>query len=310
MLSYIVRRVLYTIPVLLGVALLVFVLFNTVGEDPVRMALGQHATPESIADLRAKWGLDKPLPLQFVDFLRQIVTFDYGRSFNSGEKLSEMFAAGAPVSLWLTVPPFVFGLILNVSLGMLIAYYRGSWLDRIATALFIVAMSVSYLVYIIFSQYLFAYRLGWYPILGWEPGLAGVRYVLLPWLITMLVTVGPDVRLYRTLFLDETSADYVRTARAKGVGELQMLFGHVLKNAMIPLVTYTMLSVPVLILGAFLMERYFGLPGIGDLIITAVSSGDFPVLKGLTMLLALIYSGMVLLTDIVYAWVDPRVSLR
>jgi peptide/nickel transport system permease protein len=309
MLSYIVRRILYMIPVLLGVALLVFVLFNSVGEDPVRVALGQHATAESIADLKAKWGLDRPAPLQFLDFLRQIVTFDYGRSFNSGEKLSDMFAAGAPVSLMLTVPPFVFGLFINVGLGLLIAYYRNSWLDRIATALFIMAMSVSYLVYIIVCQYLFAYRFGWYPINGWEPGLAGLRYVLLPWVIIMLVSVGPDVRLYRTLFLDETSADYVRTARAKGVGELRMLFGHVLKNAMIPLVTYTMIAIPSLIMGAFLMERYFSLPGVGDLMITAINSGDFPVLKGLTMTLALLYSGMVLLTDIVYAWVDPRVSL-
>jgi peptide/nickel transport system permease protein len=248
--------------------------------------------------------------MQFLGFLGQIVTFDYGTSFNSGEKLSDMFAAGAPVSLWLTVPPFLFGLVLNVALGLLIAYYRGSWLDRISTALFIMAMSVSYLVYIIFGQYLFAYRLGWYPINGWEPGLAGVRYVLLPWLIIMMVSVGPDVRLYRTLFLDETSADYVRTARAKGVSELRMLFAHVLKNAMIPLVTYTMIAIPALVMGAFLMERYFGLPGVGDLMITAVNSGDFPVLKGLTMTLALLYSGMVLLTDIVYAWVDPRVSLR
>jgi peptide/nickel transport system permease protein len=309
MISYIVRRILYMIPVLLGVALLVFLLFNTVGEDPVRVALGQHATPESIADLKAKWGLDRPVPLQFLDFLRQIVTFDYGRSFNSGEKLTDMFAAGAPVSLMLTVPPFVFGLILNVALGLLVAYYRGSWFDRISTALFIMAMSISYLVYIIFCQYFFSFRLGWYPIMGWEPGLAGVRYVLLPWLIIMLVSVGPDVRLYRTLFLDETSADYVRTARAKGVSEPRMLFGHVLKNAMIPLVTYTMIAVPALLMGAFLMERYFSLPGIGDLMINAINSGDFPVLKGLTMSLALLYSGMVLLTDIIYAWVDPRVSV-
>ena len=309
MLSYIVRRTLYMIPVLLGVALLVFLLFHSVGEDPVRMALGQHATQDSIKDLRAKWGLDKPLPAQFVDFLGQIVTFDYGRSFNSNEKLSDMFAAGLPVSLLLVVPPFLFGLVINVSLGLLIAYYRGSWLDRFSTAAFIMAMSVSYLVYIIFCQYLFAFRLGWYPIMGWEPGLEGVRYVLLPWVIIMLVNVGPDVRLYRTLFLDETSADYVRTARAKGVSEQRVLFRHVLKNAMIPLVTYTMVTAPLLILGAFLMERFFGLPGIGDLVITAVNTGDFPVLKGMTMLLALIYSAMVLLTDIVYAWVDPRVSL-
>jgi peptide/nickel transport system permease protein len=308
MLSYIVRRVVYMIPVLLGVALLVFVLFNTVGEDPVRVALGQHATPESIADLRAKWGLDQPMWRQFLLFLRQIVTFDYGISFNSGEKLSDMFAAGAPVTLLLVLPPFVIGLVINVAIGLLVAYYRNSWLDRVATGLFIMAMSISYLVYIIFSQYLFAFVLGWYPIIGWEAGIEGVRYVLLPWLIIMIVNLGPDVRLYRTLFLDETSADYVRTARAKGVGELRLLFSHVLKNALIPLVTYTMVAVPFLILEAFLIERYFGLPGVGDLMMTAIGSGDFPVLKGLTMILALAYSGLVLLTDIVYTWVDPRVS--
>jgi len=298
------------IPVLLGVAALVFSLFNTVGEDPVRIALGQHATEASIADLKAQWGLDKPLYRQFADFLVQIATFDYGRSYDSGEKLSELFAEGAPVSLWLTVPPFAFGFIINVTLGLLIAYYRGSWLDRFSTALFIGAMSISYLAYIIAFQYFLAYRLDLFPISGYEPGIDGIRYLMLPWLIYLVVSIGPDVRMYRTVFLDETQADYVRTARAKGVSENRMLFGHVLKNAMIPIVTYTMVAVPFLILGAFLMERYFSLPGVGDLMITAINNGDFPVLKGLTMLIAMGYSMIVLLTDIVYAWVDPRVSLN
>jgi peptide/nickel transport system permease protein len=309
MLAYVVRRALYMIPVLLGVALLVFMLFNTVGEDPVRVALGQHATPASIADLRAQWGLDRPMPRQFLDFLVQIATFDYGRSYDTGQKLSEMFLAGAPVSLLLTVPPFVIGFIINVSLGLLIAYYRGSWLDRVSTAAFIMAMSVSYLVYIIALQYFMAYELGWFPINGYVAGAESVKYLALPWIIIVLVSMGPDVRMYRTVFLDETQADYVRTARAKGVSELHALFLHVLKNAMIPIVTYTMVAVPFLILGAFLMERYFSLPGVGDLIITAINNGDFPVLKGLTMIIAIGYSGIVLLTDIIYAWVDPRVSL-
>jgi peptide/nickel transport system permease protein len=310
MLAYVARRVLYTLPVLLGVAMLVFMLFHGVGEDPVRVALGQHATATSIAELREKWGLDRPLPLQFLHFLGQIVTFDYGESFTSGEKLSRLFAAGATVSLTLTVPPFVMGFVVNVALGLLVAYYRGSWLDRFSTALFIMAMSISYLVYIIACQYLLAYRLDLFPISGYEPGLSGLVYFLLPWIIIMLVGMGPDVRLYRTLFLDETSADYVRTARAKGLSEPAVLFKHVLKNAMIPIVTYTMVAIPFLILGAFLMERYFSLPGIGDLMITAINNGDFPVLKGLTMVIAIAYSAMVLITDIVYAWVDPRVSLN
>jgi peptide/nickel transport system permease protein len=308
-LGYVARRVLYMIPVLLGVALLVFILFNTVGEDPVRVALGTHATPQSIADLRHKWGLDQPLTLQFVAFLEQIVTFDYGVSYNTGEPLSEMFRAGAAVSLLLVVPPFVFGFALNVSLGLLIAYYRDSWLDRVSTALFIMAMSISYLVYIIAMQYFFAFRLSWFPINGYEPGVAGLRYFVLPWLIILIVGIGPDVRLFRTMFLDETQADYVRTARAKGVSELGMLFRHVLKNALIPIITYTSMAIPFLILGAFLLERYFSLPGVGDLMITAINNGDFPVLKGLTMIIAIAYSAVVLVTDIVYAWVDPRISL-
>lgn len=310
MLSYMVRRLLYTIPVLLGVAFLVFILFHSVGEDPVRVALGVHATETSIAELQHKWGLDKPLYAQFADFLGQIVTFDYGVSFETGAKLSDLFREGAAVSLWLTVPPFVIGSILNVALGLLVAYYRGSVFDRFSTALFVGAMSISYLAYIIALQYFVAYRLGWVPIGGYEAGLDGVRYLALPWVIMVIVSMGPDVRVFRTVFLDETQADYVRTARAKGVGEARMLFRHVLKNAMIPIVTYALVAVPFLILGAFLMERYFSLPGVGDLMINAIHTGDFPVLKGLTMLIAIGYSGIVLLTDIVYAWVDPRVTLR
>jgi len=310
MLGYVVWRVLYTVPVLLGVAVLVFLLFSTVGEDPVRVALGSHATPSAIEELRREWGLDQPLPMQFLDFLCQIVTFDYGRSFNSGERLSAMFARGAGVTLSITVPPFVIGFFINVALGLLVAYYRGSWIDRLSTALFIMAMSVSYLVYIIALQYLLAYKLELFPISGYEEGLRSVRYLMLPWLIILLVSMGPDVRVYRTVFLDETYAEYVRTARAKGVSELGTLFKHVLKNAMIPIVTYTLVAVPFLLLNAFLMERYFSLPGIGDLMINAINTGDFPVLKGVTMVVAIAYSAIILLTDIIYAWVDPRVSLR
>jgi peptide/nickel transport system permease protein len=165
-------------------------------------------------------------------------------------------------------------------------------------------------VYIIGLQYYLGYVFGIVPISGYEPGLDGVPYLILPWLIIVLVSMGPDVRFFRTVFLDETHADYVRTARAKGASEPRTLFGHVLKNAMIPIVTYTMVAIPFLVLGAFLLERYFSLPGVGDLMINAINSGDFPVLKGLTMIIAIAYSLVVLLTDIVYAWVDPRVSLE
>jgi len=207
MLSYVLRRLLYMIPTILGVALLIFTLFNVAGEDPVRVALGNHASVEAIAALKAEWGLDKPIYMQFVDFLVQIVTFDYGVSWDSGERLSEMFAQGAKVSLSLTLPPFMIALILNVSLALLIAYYRDSFFDRFATALAVMAMSVSYLVYIISFQYLLAYRADLFPINGYEPGLRSIPYLVLPGLIIITVAMGPDIRIYRTVFLDEIRAD-------------------------------------------------------------------------------------------------------
>lgn len=309
MLAYIIRRLLYMIPIVLGVALLVFILFSTFGEDPVRVALGTHATPEAIAELQAKWGLDKPLPMQFLDFLRQIITFDYGHSFNTGEPLSSLFWEGATVSLSLTAPPYFIAVILFVSISLIISYYRNSWLDRFSRALFVGMMSVTYLVYIIFLQYALAFELDLFPVRGYQPGIESVQYLMLPWLIFLVIGIGPDVRMYRTVFLDEIKADYVRTARAKGASELRVLFIHILKNAMIPILTYTVVGIPFLILGAFLMERFFSIPGVGDLMINAINTGDFPILKGLTITIAVGYAFFNLITDILYAYVDPRVQL-
>jgi len=313
MLAYIARRLLYLIPTLFGVAVLVFVLFSVAGEDPVRILLGDHASPEAIALQQAKWGLDKPLLAQFGDFLVQIVTFDYGNSYASGEPLSKMFSDGAVVSLSLTLPPFLMSLCINILLAMLIAYYRNSWFDRFATAIAVMAMSVSYLVYIISLQYLLAFKLDLFPVTAagatdWSFG-SSHYYFVLPWLIMVLAAMGPDVRIYRTVFLDEIDADYVRTARAKGASERTVLFKHVLKNALIPIITYTVVAIPFLVLGAFLMERFFGLPGVGDLLIKSINNGDYPVLKGLTMYIAVGYSLFNLLSDILYAFVDPRVKL-
>ncbi len=307
--AYIIRRLLYLIPTILGVALLVFVLFNVAGPDPVRLALGQHASEIAIADKRAEWGLDKPMYAQFGDFVGQIVTFDYGRSYDSGERLGQMFQKGAVVSLSLTAPPFLCSIFLNVCLAMLIAYKRGSWFDKFATASAIMAMSVSYLVYIIAFQFIFVDQLDLFTAEDFEHGWRSVYYLLLPWLIAMVVAVGPDTRIYRTFFLDEMNADYVRTARAKGINETGVLFKHVLKNVLIPVLTYTVVSIPFLVLGAFLMERFFSLPGLGNLLITAIQNGDYPVLKGLTMYIAIGYSVFNLITDVLYAFVDPRVEL-
>ena len=309
MIGYIIRRLLYIVPTILGVAVLIFFLFTVAGEDPVRVALGPHATPEAILDLRAQWGLDQPLWKQFLDFLGQIVTFDYGESYATGEKLSDAFASGAIVSLSLTLPPFALGLVLYITLALVIAYYRDTWFDRFATAGAVMSMSVSYLVYIIALQYLLAFELNLFPINGYNE-LDAVPYLALPWIIILLVSIGPDIRIYRTVFLDEMQTNYVRTARAKGVSERGVLFTHILKNAMIPILIYTVVALPFLLLGAFLMERFFSLPGVGDLLITAINNGDFPILKGVTMYIAIAYSLFNLLTDLLIAYVDPRVKLK
>lgn len=309
MTAYVLRRLLLTLPTVLGVALVTFLLFNAFGPDPVRAALGQHATPEAIANLRAQWGLDQSLPAQFVGFLRQIASFDYGVSFVTGEDLGRQLKAGAWVSLSVTAPPFIVGGIVNVLLALYIARFREGLADKTSRALFIAGMSISQLVYVLVLQYLLAFKLGWFPISGFVSGPGAVAYLALPWLILLLISMGPDIRLYRTLFLDEASADYVRTARSKGATEGRVLLRHVLPNAWIPIITNNVTGIPFLILGSFLMERFFSIPGIGSLTIDALSRGDLPILKAVTVLSALALVIFNLLSDLLYAWADPRVRL-
>jgi peptide/nickel transport system permease protein len=309
MTAYVLRRLLLTIPTVLGVALLTFLLFNAFGPDPVRAALGNHATPETIANLRVQWGLDKSLLAQFGDFLRQIVSFDYGKSFVTGDDLATQLKAGALVSLSVTAPPFLVGGVVNVGIALFIARFREGVVDKSARALFIAGMSISALVYVLVLQYLLAFKLDWFPISGYVAGPGAVAYLGLPWLILLLISMGPDIRLYRTLFLDEANADYVRTARSKGATEGRVLLRHVLPNAWVPIITNNVTSIPFLILGSFLMERFFSIPGIGSLTIDALSRGDLPILKAVTVLGAMGLVLFNLLSDLLYAWADPRVRL-
>lgn len=310
MTRFLLRRLAQAVAVMFGVTLLTFVLFHAFAPDPVRAALGQHATPASIAALRAQWGLDRPLPQQFGLFLQQIVRFDFGRSFVNGDDLATLVGRGVWVSLAVTLPPFLAGLVVSVAVALFVAYHRGGWVDRLSRAVFIGGMSISALVYVIVGQYLLAFKLGWFPISGFERGWAGLPYLLLPWLILLAVSIGPDVRLYRAVMLEEVGSDYVRTARSKGAGEVRVLVGHVLPNVAIPILTNTVTSLPFLVLGSLLIERYFTIPGIGDLVVGALANGDFPVLKAVTVLSALALVSCNLLTDLLYAWADPRVRMR
>jgi peptide/nickel transport system permease protein len=311
MFVYLTRKIFGIIPTIFGVALIVFVLFNMVGGDPVYQMVGKHATERQIAEIRHEYGLDRPQIVQFGDFLKQIVTFDYGRSFATKQSIRDMIVSGVGPSLTLTIPAFILMTALAVSLGLLVAYFRGRAIDKVTVVFCVFGMSLPMLAYILFGQYYMAFKWGLFPISGFEYGWPDrFEYVLLPVLIFVAVGLGYDVRFYRTAMLDEVNQDYVRTARAKGLGEKRIFFKHVLKNSMVPILTNVVVEIPFLILGAFLLESFFGIPGLGGITIDAVHNSDFPVIKAMTMLQAILFILGNLATDILYTWVDPRVSFR
>jgi len=310
MIRYIIRRLLYTIPIVLGVCLIIFLLFNMVGGDPTYQMLGKHATLAQINELRHELGLDKSQIEQFIDFLRQVVTFDFGRSYATKQKISEMILNGAPASLSLAVPAFVLETVMGIAIALLVAFFRGSLFDRIVVFACVMGMSISSLAYILFGQYVLAYWWGLFPISGYDYALPDrLKYIALPALIWVAVSLGINVRVFRTFMLDEVSQDYVRTARAKGLGERAVLFKHILKNALIPVITYIVIQIPFLITGSFLLESFFGIPGLGSITIDAIHNSDFPVIKAMTVIETLLFIAGNLATDVLYSFVDPRVRL-
>lgn len=311
MFSYVVRKLLYTIPIVFGVALIVFTLFNLVGGDPTYQMLGKHADERAIRELRQELGLDQPKVIQFVRYLGQIATFDYGRSYTSKQQISEMIWNGVGPSLSLTIPAFTITTLISISLALLVAFYRGRWVDRLVVVLCVFGMSVPSLAFILFGQYFLAYKLGWFPISGYTAGLPGlIEYIALPAIISVVVSLGLNVRFFRTAILDEVGQDYVRTARAKGLTEKVIFFKHVLKNSMVPILTFVVIEIPFLILGSLLLESFFGIPGLGSITIDAINNSDFPVIKAMTTIGAIGFILGQLATDILYRVVDPRVQLR
>jgi peptide/nickel transport system permease protein len=311
MLNYIIRRVLYMIPILLGIALVTFLLFNVVGGDPVLLMVGRHANPQMIAELRHELGLDRPLYMQFLDFLRQIVTFDYGRSFATKQEVISMIVRAAPVSFILVLPSFVISVLLSITLALFVAFWRGTWIDRAIVVICVFLISVPSLAYILFGQYLLAYKLGWFPISGFESGFPEVMsYIALPTFILIALSLGGELRFYRTVMLDEINQDYIRTARSKGLTETVVMFKHVLKNAMIPIITNVVIEIPFLITGSLLLENFFAIPGMGAQIVDAFNTSDLPVIKAEVMILSILYMVFNLITDVLYSLVDPRVALK
>ena len=309
--AFVVRRVWQMLPTMLGVVLLVFMLFNWVGGDPAYLLAGKMANAEAIANIRHQLGVDQPYPAQLWIFIRQIVTFDFGLSWATGEPVSRIIATRLGPSLTVLIPLTLLETLIGVALALAVAFVRGSRTDRAVMIACTVGMSISILVYIIVLQYGLAYKLGLFPVQGWGQGLREnlLRYAALPILIGLAVSIAPTLRLYRSFVLDEVGQDYVRTARAKGLSERRVMWVHVLRNAAIPIVTHVMASLPALLIGAFLLERFFGIPGIGREVILAVERSDFPVIKAITVYVAVATMVFNLLTDLMYQALDPRVKL-
>lgn len=325
MIAYLIRRILYAIPILVGVNLLTFTLFFVVNtpDDMARMQLGiKRVTPEAIEKWKQQRGYDKPLLLNsaapgaekitdtiFWQKSVSMFVFDFGYS-DDGRSITREIVTRMGPSLAIALPTFMIGLVVYVSFALLMTLFRATALDMAGVALCVLLMSVSGLFYIIGGQFLVSKVWHLVPISGYDGGMNGFRFVVLPILIGVAGGVGSSSRWYRTIFLDEIGKDYVRTARAKGLSELRVLFGHVLKNALIPILTGVVVVIPLLFMGSLLTESFFGIPGLGSYTIDAINAQDFGVVRSMVFLGSVLYIIGLILTDISYTVVDPRVRLQ
>ncbi|MGY4831724.1 ABC transporter permease [Sphaerotilaceae bacterium SBD11-9] len=312
MAAYLIRRLWQMIPTLVGVVLLVFFVFKYFGGDPAEILGGLNATAAQVDAIREQLGLNKPVWEQLWIFVKQIVSFDWGKSWATNESVANLFATRLPATLTVMVPILLLDVLLAIPFAMMVAYVRGSLTDRAIMVVSTVALSISFLVYVIVGQYLFAFQLGLFPVQGWSDRFLTnlLQYAPLPVLLAVLVGLAPQMRLYRSFFLDEIGQDYVRTARAKGLTETTVLLKHVLRNALIPILTNVAVALPGIFVGSFLLETFFSIPGIGREVLLAVNRSDYPVIQAVTIYIAVITMTVNLLTDVLYKIVDPRVVLK
>ncbi|MDD2664354.1 MAG: ABC transporter permease [Dechloromonas sp.] len=325
MLAYIVRRLLYALPILIGVNLLTFALFFVVNtpDDMARMQLGvKRVTPEAIAKWKAERGYDKPLFVNsaaaglstvtdtiFFEKSARLFVGDFGRAEDGRDIAREIGARMGP-SLAIALPTFVLGLFVTVSFALMLAFFRASALDFWGVVLCVAMMSVSGLFYIIGGQYLVAKLWRLVPISGFGEGVDAWRFLVLPVVIGVIGGIGSSTRWYRTIFLEEVGKDYVRTARAKGLPETAVFFGHVLRNALIPILTGVVVVIPLLFMGSLLTESFFGIPGLGSYTIDAINAQDFAVVRAMVFIGSVLYIAGLILTDISYTLVDPRIRFQ
>lgn len=321
MLAYILRRVAYGSLVVLGVLFFLFVLFFAIAnpDDIARKALGEKVDAKVIEQWKINHNYHKPLWPTFssptdnllVDHFTRMLSFDFGRSDADDTLISQRIKKGIGPSLALTVPMFMLGIFFGVMLALFVAFFRETYIDRMGVFLAVLGMSISILLYIIGVQYLVGKLLHWFPISGFDPSPRVIwRFLALPILVGLIKGIGSDVRFYRTVFVEEIYRDYVRTARAKGCSEGRIMVRHVLRNAMIPILTQVVVAIPFLFTGALLLESFFGIPGLGSLTFDAIDGNDFSVLRTMVYIGSLLFIAGQIITDITYTLVDPRVRLE
>ncbi|MCP4696867.1 MAG: ABC transporter permease [Gammaproteobacteria bacterium] len=324
MFAYIIRRILYAVPILIGVNLITFVLFFVVNtpDDMARMHLGmKHITTEAIENWKRERGYDRPLvwngeakgTARFTEtiFFKHSVmlfSFDFGQADDGRDISADIYQRMWP-SLAIAVPTFVVGLMVNISFAMFMVFFRATYLELFGVVLTVALMSISTLFYIIAGQYLAGKLMRLAPISGYETGIDAFKFLIFPVLVGIVYGIGSGSRWYRTVFLEEMGKDYVRTARAKGLSEMRVLFRHVLKNALIPILTGAVVILSLLFMGSLILESFFGIPGLGSYTIDAIHAQDFAIVKAMVFLGSVLYIIGLLLTDISYTLADPRIRL-
>ena len=324
MFAYIVRRIAYAIPILIGINLLTFALFFVVNtpEDMARMHLGmKRVTPEAIEKWKAEHGYDRPVLYNrtasgtdrltetiFFEKSVRLFAFDFGHA-DDGRDISHDISQRMWPSLAIAIPVLLVGLLVNITFAMLMAFFRGTYLDTSGVVLCVMLMSISSLFYIIGGQFLLGKLFRLVPISGYEGGIDALKFLVLPVVIGAVSGIGSGSRWYRTFFLEESGKDFIRTARAKGLKESRVLFVHILRNALIPIVTGIVVVLPLLFMGSLLLESFFAVPGLGSYTIDAINMQDFAIVRAMVFLGSVLYIIGLILTDITYTIVDPRVRL-
>jgi peptide/nickel transport system permease protein len=309
----ILHKFIHGLALILGVTFISFLLMVWFGPDQTYTLIGKNATASQIAEVRHQLGYDQPFTRRYLGYLAELFTLDLGASNSSGEQVSSILKRTLPVSLALMLPGFIIGNLLGIVLGMVAAFRRGAWSDRLITGLSVTGMSISFLIIIIALQVLLStpYGLNIFPVRGWQVDdlSSYLAYVTVPTLSLILVTLGYNTRFYRAVFVEESSREHIRTARAFGASPAALMWRHVLKNSLVPVTTRIMFSIPLVVIsGSLLIETYFGIPGIGKVSFDAITSGDQPILKAVVGLTAVTFVFIQIVADFIYRLVDPRIA--